>query len=164
MRRLRVSRPEVRARACSEQFRSGFTLGSASEYTNPGKNLVNRQSASQIAKLCNAVLQAPLLQGIDQRFTGAWVPEIHRADLDGGCAGQQEFNHIFSGADAADDAELSALADLIEAVPTTLSGIIASMKYIDSLADGGYGRIEDDLIVSLLANLAGALEELAVTS
>src|ERR1019366_4776883 len=102
MRRLRVSRPEVRARACSEQLQSGFTLGSASEYTNPGKTLVDRQPAGQIAKLFNAVLQAPLLQGIDQRFTSAWVPEIHRADLDGGCAGQHELNHIFRGTDTAD--------------------------------------------------------------
>lgn len=34
------------------------------------------------------------------------------------------------GTDAAHDAEQSALVDLIEAVPTTIAGVIASMRYI----------------------------------
>jgi hypothetical protein len=60
--------------------------------------------------------------------------------------------------------ELSTLYDLIEVVPTTLAGVIASMTYINGLADGGYGRIGDQEIVPLLANLAEALEGLAVAS
>ena len=38
-------------------------------------------------------------------------------------------------AEAAHEAEISALYDLIEAVPTTLSGVIASMTYIGGLPD-----------------------------
>src|SRR5208283_842266 len=48
------------------------------------------------------VLQAPLLQGINQRLAGAGVPEVDSADLDGACAGEHELNHIFGGADTAD--------------------------------------------------------------
>jgi hypothetical protein len=67
------------------------------------------------------------------------------------------------GTDATGDAELDALDDLIEAVPTTIAGVIASLVYVSGLVDG-YGRIGDDLIALLLANLAGALEGLAVAS
>lgn len=37
------------------------------------------------------------------------------------------------------------------------SGVIASLTYIRGLVEGGYGRIEDDLIAVFLANLAEAL-------
>jgi hypothetical protein len=67
------------------------------------------------------------------------------------------------GTGATGDAELDALDDLIEAVPTTIAGVIASLVYVGGLVDG-HGRIGDDLIAPLLANLAEALEGLAVTS
>src|SRR5208283_3036184 len=50
----------------------------------------------------DTVLQAPLLQRINQRLAGARVPEINRADFYGTCARQHELDHIFSRADAAD--------------------------------------------------------------
>jgi hypothetical protein len=68
------------------------------------------------------------------------------------------------GTEAAGAAESSALTDLIEAIPTTLAGVIASMRYIVGLADGDFGRLSEDEINPLLANLAEALESLAVTS
>jgi hypothetical protein len=67
-------------------------------------------------------------------------------------------------ADAAHQAEKSALLDLVDAVPTTLAGVMASMTYIAGLSDLEWGRIEDDEIGPLLSNLAEALESLAVTS
>jgi hypothetical protein len=67
-------------------------------------------------------------------------------------------------AEAAHEAEISALYDLVEAVPATLAGVIASMTYIVGLTDGSYGRLGDDEIVPLLANLAEALQGLAVQS
>jgi hypothetical protein len=65
------------------------------------------------------------------------------------------------GTEAAHDAEWSALANVVECVPATVAGVIASLTYIGGLAEGGYGRIEDDLIAVLLANLAEALSEVA---
>jgi hypothetical protein len=65
-------------------------------------------------------------------------------------------------ANAAHDVELSALDDLIEAVPPTLAGVIASMTYIGELPDMNFGRIGGDEIVPLLANLSEALKALAV--
>jgi hypothetical protein len=44
------------------------------------------------------------------------------------------------GAGVADDAEWSALADLVEASPTTLAGIIASMTHIGEMVEE-FGRI-----------------------
>jgi hypothetical protein len=67
-------------------------------------------------------------------------------------------------AEAAHEAEISALYDLIEAVPTTLSGVIASMTYIGGLPDINWGRIGGDEIAPLLANLSEALKAVAVTS
>jgi hypothetical protein len=67
------------------------------------------------------------------------------------------------GSGAADAEEWSALAELVEAVPTTLDGVIASMTYVVELTDGGYLGL-DDMIGPLLANLAQALEGLAVQS
>jgi hypothetical protein len=61
------------------------------------------------------------------------------------------------GTEAAHDAEWSALADVVECVPATVASVIASLTYICGLVEGGYGRIEDDLIAVLLANLAEAL-------
>jgi hypothetical protein len=62
------------------------------------------------------------------------------------------------GTEAAYEAEWSVLGDLIEAVPTTLAGVIASMRYIVGLGIG------DDEIGPLLANLAEALQSLEVQS
>jgi hypothetical protein len=67
--------------------------------------------------------------------------------------------------DAALAAEWSALVDLIEAVPTTLAGVIANMRYIaDGVMPYSQDRLGDDEINPLLLNLAEALEDLAVTS
>jgi hypothetical protein len=65
------------------------------------------------------------------------------------------------GTEAAHDAEWSALANVVECVPATVAGVIASLTYIRGLVEGGYGRIEDDLIVVFLANVAEALSEVA---
>jgi hypothetical protein len=56
------------------------------------------------------------------------------------------------------------LLDLIDAVPTTLAGVMASMTYFAGLPDLHWGRIEDDEIGPLLSNLAEALESLTVAS
>jgi hypothetical protein len=61
------------------------------------------------------------------------------------------------GTEAAHDAEWSALANVVECAPATIAGVIASLTYICGLVEEGYGRIEDDLIAVLLANLAEAL-------
>jgi hypothetical protein len=67
--------------------------------------------------------------------------------------------------DAAHQAELSALYDLIEAVPTTLAGVIANMRYIaDHVVAESSHRLGDDEINPLLLNMAEALDSLAVTS
>jgi hypothetical protein len=67
--------------------------------------------------------------------------------------------------DSAHQAELSALTDLIEAVPTTIPGVIANMRYIaDHVVAGSMGRLGDGDINPLLLNLAEALESLAVAS
>jgi hypothetical protein len=50
---------------------------------------------------------------------------------------------------------------VVECVPATVAGVIASLMYIRGLVEGGYGRIEDDLIVVFLANVAEALSEVA---
>jgi hypothetical protein len=68
------------------------------------------------------------------------------------------------GTEAAHQAEWSALADLVEAVPTTIAGVIASMRYVEPMANDGSARISQGEIVPLLANLAEALESLTVTS
>jgi hypothetical protein len=46
---------------------------------------------------------------------------------------------------------------VVECVPATVAGVIASLTYICGLVEVGYGRIEDDLIAVFLANLAEAL-------
>jgi hypothetical protein len=69
------------------------------------------------------------------------------------------------GTDAAHEAERTALVDLIEAVPTTLAGVMANMRYIaDNVVYRSGHRLGDDDINPLLWNLAEALEGLAVTS
>jgi hypothetical protein len=65
--------------------------------------------------------------------------------------------------DAAHQAELSALYDLIEAVPTTLAGVIANMRADQVVAESSH-RLGDDEINPLLLNVAEALDSLAVTS
>ena len=63
-------------------------------------------------------------------------------------------------ADAAHDAEEDALTELIETVPPTLGGIIASMVYITESAERDHYRFQEDYLVPLLANLCGALQSL----
>jgi hypothetical protein len=60
------------------------------------------------------------------------------------------------GTGAAHDAEWQALADLVECVPTTVAGVIASLEYVRELTERG--RHDDDFTAVLLANLACALE------
>jgi len=64
---------------------------------------------------------------------------------------------------AAHEAEWSAVCDLVEAVPTTLAGVIVSMRYIAELADGNFARFGQGEVAPLLTNLAEALTA-AVTS
>jgi hypothetical protein len=61
------------------------------------------------------------------------------------------------GTEGAHETEWSALANVVECVPATVAGVIASLTYIRGLVEEGYGRIDDDLIAVLLANLAEAL-------
>jgi hypothetical protein len=61
------------------------------------------------------------------------------------------------GTEAAHEAEWSALANMLECVPATVAGVIASLTYMRGLVEEGYGRIEDDLVAVFLANLAEAL-------
>jgi hypothetical protein len=65
------------------------------------------------------------------------------------------------GTEAAHGAESSALADVVECVPATVAGIVASLTYIRGLVEDGYSRVEDDLIAVFLANVAEALSEVA---
>jgi hypothetical protein len=67
-------------------------------------------------------------------------------------------------ADAAHDAEDAALTELIETVPPTLGGIIASMVYITESAELDHYRFSEDYLVPLLANLCEALQDLEVVS
>jgi hypothetical protein len=67
-------------------------------------------------------------------------------------------------ADAAHDAEEAALTELIETVPPTLGGIIASMAYITEVADHDYYRFQEDHLLPLIANLCEALQSLEVSS
>ena len=64
---------------------------------------------------------------------------------------------------AAHKAESSAVCDLVEAVPTTLAGVIVSMRYIAELADANFARFGEGEVGPLLTNLAEALTA-AVTS
>ena len=65
---------------------------------------------------------------------------------------------------AAHGAEEAALIELIETVPPTLGGIIASMVYITESADLDYYRFSEGELVPLLANLCEALQSLEVLS
>ena len=67
-------------------------------------------------------------------------------------------------AGAAHDAEEAALIELIETVPPTLGGIIASMVYITESAELDHYRFSEDDLVPLLANLCEALQSLEVLS
>jgi hypothetical protein len=116
-----------------------------------------------------ALAPPPALAGHDPVFA---LIEVHRAAdalLALACAEKCRLEGLGNwgadgGTEGAHDAEESALEDLIEAVPTTLAGVIASMTYIVGLTHGDYGRLADDEIVPLLANLAEALQGLAVQS
>jgi hypothetical protein len=66
-------------------------------------------------------------------------------------------------ADAAHDAEEAALVELIETVPPTLGGIIASMVYITESAKLDYYRFSEDYLVPLIANLCEALQSLGAS-
>jgi hypothetical protein len=65
------------------------------------------------------------------------------------------------GTEAAHETEWSALADVVECVPATVAGVIASLTYIRGLVEEGCSRVEDDLIAVFLANLTEALSEVA---
>jgi hypothetical protein len=65
--------------------------------------------------------------------------------------------------DAALEAEQTALADLIEGIPTTIAGVIASMRYVETMTNDMFSQISHDKTGPLLWNLAEALEGL-VTS
>jgi hypothetical protein len=54
--------------------------------------------------------------------------------------------------------------ELIETVPPTLGGIIASMVYITESAELDHYRFSEDYLVPLLANLCEALQDLEVVS
>ena len=64
---------------------------------------------------------------------------------------------------AAHKAESSAVCDLVEAVPTTLAGVIAKMRYVAELADANFARFGEGEVGPLLTDLAEALTA-AVTS
>jgi hypothetical protein len=119
-------------------------------------------TALALATPSGAAVHDPVFALIEKHreLDAALEATIHEKGLD--AALSQEFDD--SLADVAHQAEKSALFDLIEAVPTTLAGVIASMTYIAGLADLDWGRIEDDAIGPMLANLAEALEGLAVAS
>jgi hypothetical protein len=70
----------------------------------------------------------------------------------------------FDGATAEHEVEQTALVDLIQAVPATLAGVIATMRYISDAALGDEGLLLLDEINPFLANLAEALESLVVRS
>jgi len=81
---------------------------------------------------------------------------VERACVDVRAIGERR-----SGVDAAHEAEHSALVDLIEAIPTTIPGVMANMRYIaDGVMPGSMGRLGDDYVNPLLLNLAEALEKL----
>jgi hypothetical protein len=87
---------------------------------------------------------------------GAFGAVLHEED--------DHFNDVVAAArvDAAEDVELSALDDLMEAVPTTVPGVVALMRYI--VEASSLERLGDEDINPLLTGLAAALEGLAVTS
>jgi hypothetical protein len=65
----------------------------------------------------------------------------------------------------ADHPEQAALADLVETVPTTHAGVVASLTYFGGLVENGCGHVVDeDYLGTFLANLAEAIENLAVAS
>ena len=57
-----------------------------------------------------------------------------------------------------------ALADLLEAVPTTLAGIVAWVTYLTGVAERGPWKVDDTFILPLLSGLATAFENGAVAS
>jgi hypothetical protein len=64
-------------------------------------------------------------------------------------------------ADAAHDAEDAALTELVEAIPTTLGGVIASMNYITEAAHLDHYRYSEEELGPLIANLCEALKSLS---
>lgn len=65
-------------------------------------------------------------------------------------------------ADAPCHADSATFFDLIEAVPTTLAGVHASLVYLDDLAQRETWMFEEDVCVTLISNLAEALGNLVV--
>jgi hypothetical protein len=63
--------------------------------------------------------------------------------------------------DAAFEAEVDALTELIETTPSTLAGVIASMVYITESAERDHYRYSEEYLVPLLANLCEALQGLS---
>src|ERR1700754_2880471 len=63
--------------------------------------------------------------------------------------------------DAAFEAEGDALTELVEALPSTLGGIIASMDYITDAAERDAFRYSEEELVPLLANLCEALRSVS---
>jgi hypothetical protein len=61
---------------------------------------------------------------------------------------------------AALDAEDAALTELIETVPPTLGGVVASMVYITEAAEHDSHRYQGDELLPLLANLCEALQDI----
>jgi len=66
-----------------------------------------------------------------------------------------------SPVDAAHNAEEAALTDLVEEVPATLGGVIASMAYITEAAELDHYRYSEDWLLPLIANLCEALKSLS---
>jgi hypothetical protein len=64
-------------------------------------------------------------------------------------------------ADASHEAECDVLYNLLEAIPTTLAGVVASLTYFRTAPDGLY-RLDVDMLDVLFGNLAEAIEALAV--
>jgi len=61
----------------------------------------NFEGAGEAGDLCHAVAAAPGLESTSEALDGARVSVAGSAHLDGSGAGQQEFDNIFHGRDAA---------------------------------------------------------------
>ena len=86
--------------------------------------------------------------------------EAHRGEHAAleGVAREEEYDD--DAAAAANEAEQSALTDLIEGIPATVGGVIATMRYVRAMVDPLSGKIGDGEIGPLLSNLAEALQSI----
>ena len=86
--------------------------------------------------------------------------EAHRAAHAAleGVAREEEYDD--DAAAAANEAEQSALTNLIEGIPATVGGVIATMRYVRTMVDPLSGKIGDGEIGPLLSNLAEALQSI----